>query len=79
MAFDSSAPAASLPPSSSSPFVSADPLAQSKMGGGVQPGSMLIGRGLGACGGHCCVIRHTFCRPGGTFQLSVATGTAAEG
>lgn len=51
-------------------------------GGEVYPGGMWIGRGAGwrsACGGHCCVIRHTFCRPGGTFQLSVATDAAAEG
>lgn len=25
------------------------------------------------------MIRHTSCRPGGTFQLSVATDAAAEG
>lgn len=27
-------------------------------------------------GGCCCVIGHTFCHPGGTFQLSVATKTS---
>lgn len=48
VAFDSTAPAASSPPSNSSPFVSTDRLAQTReirASGGVQTGGMLMGKG----------------------------------
>lgn len=79
--FDSAAPAASSLLGSFSPFVSTDQLPQTEglePGGVGQPGGMLMGKGgvERDWGGDVFVIGHTFCHPGGTFQLSVATGAA---
>lgn len=81
MAFDSTAPAASSPPSSYSPFVSSNHLAQRER---LQPVREAIRGHVNRNGwlarevGGCRVIGHTFSHPGGTFQLSVATNTVVE-